>query len=320
MALCEKNLSQWNNSLPGVLELQGLEKYIQEDVPEPQAPQGATQAVIDVFEEKKDEWCTERAYVKVVLLQTLTAQVQEKLDAQNWNPREKDPKVTYDLIRRAIPRLTREATTDFVMEYLKIDRASFTSMQAFLTRLRFIHKKLAALNAPVNDTFHVTAIVGKLKKTYPERYLFWLAGLKSGSMTWTTLNSELEEISASEEATAKFSKVTIPNNNNSTDNKTSGPGNKIRCPKEGCTHMMMSNYHHRACGHHGPKNAEHCWHCDPERAPDFWKGKKKAIEEKKKREGAGTSTTAVVLHNSGGLANPSTPLIFSSLQVPQLTL
>ncbi|KAK0703326.1 hypothetical protein B0T26DRAFT_681019 [Lasiosphaeria miniovina] len=108
--------------------------------------------------------------------------------------------------------------------------------QAFLTTLGFIHKELTELHAPVNDTFHVNAIVGKLKKTWPERNLFWLAGLKSGRMTWTTLSSELEEISASE-ATAKFSKVMVTSNNNK-----SGPGYEIKCPKEGCTYMM-SNYH-----------------------------------------------------------------------------
>ncbi|KAK0733182.1 hypothetical protein B0T26DRAFT_797270 [Lasiosphaeria miniovina] len=228
----EKNLSQWNNSLLSVLEVQGLEHYIEEEVKEPVAPEGANQTALDAYEEKIDQWRTERAFVKAVILQTLTAAVQEKLEAQNWNPREKNPKVLYDLIRRVIPRLTQEATTDFVMEYMKIDRASFTSMQAFLTRLRFIYKKLAELNAPINDNFHVNAVIGKLKKTYPKRYVFWLAGLKLGSMTWTSLNSELEEISANEEATTNFTKLALSSNNND-DNKKGGTQKRIICPKEG---------------------------------------------------------------------------------------
>ncbi|KAK0703256.1 hypothetical protein B0T26DRAFT_792334, partial [Lasiosphaeria miniovina] len=89
---------------------------------------------------------------------------------------------------------------------------------------------------------------------------------------------------------------------------------------------MLSTYHHRPCGHHGPKTAEHCWHCKPERALENWPSKKRLIEEKKKKnEDSGTSTTTVVLHNNGGLANPLTSsdshLLFSgNFFTPQIDL
>ncbi|KAK0734545.1 hypothetical protein B0T26DRAFT_670832 [Lasiosphaeria miniovina] len=118
-----------------------------------------------------------------------------------------DPKVTYDLIKHVIPRLTQEAVIDSVIEFVKIDRPSFTTIQTFLTRLRFLYKKIDNLKAGVTEEFHLNLLITKLKKTYPDRHLFWLNGLKEKTLTWNKLNQELEEIAASEETSSRFAKL-----------------------------------------------------------------------------------------------------------------
>ncbi|KAK0706091.1 hypothetical protein B0T26DRAFT_875347 [Lasiosphaeria miniovina] len=139
------------------------------------------------------QWGNKNAMVN----NSLSKAVHEKLVARNWNTREQNPKVTYDLIKEVIPRVTQEAVIDFVFELAMIERKSFTTMSAFLTRLRFLHTKITDLKAGVTEQFHLDLLIAKLKKSYPKRHLFWVNSLKEHTMTWNKLNQELEEIAAS---------------------------------------------------------------------------------------------------------------------------
>ncbi|KAK0713409.1 hypothetical protein B0T26DRAFT_650382, partial [Lasiosphaeria miniovina] len=147
----------------------------------------------------KKEWRMNRAVIAAMINNSLSQTVHERLVARGWDPREQNPKVTYELIKEVIPRLSQEAVMDFVVEFVKIERPAFATMQAFLTRLRFLYKKITDSKAGVTEEFHVNLLVAKLKKTYPDRHLFWLNGLKEKTLTWQKLNQELEEIAATEE-------------------------------------------------------------------------------------------------------------------------
>ncbi|KAK3360925.1 hypothetical protein B0T24DRAFT_539700 [Lasiosphaeria ovina] len=323
----EKNLQQWDGALWALLNIYDLQKYILEEVKEPEVTEDTPPEQAALVPQAKKDWRTNRAIVVALINNSLSPRVHEKLIARNWDPRGTDPKVTYDLIKEVIPRITQEAVLGFIAEYVRLDRQSFTTMQAYLTRVRFLFNKINELKADISETFHINLLIINLKKSYPERHLFWLNGLKEKTLTSQKLNAELEEIATSEETTTRFAKLPLARKNSTgkgdNSNKKFNRDEKKTCEKAGCGETIPAWFVHKPCGHHGGKS-NGCWTCDPETAPDYWKGKKKALEDKKKRE-ATTSTTAVVVHNASGLSNPSTQtdssLLFSTnFYTPQVNL
>ncbi|KAK3377032.1 hypothetical protein B0T24DRAFT_620327 [Lasiosphaeria ovina] len=92
------NLRCWEASLYCSLEAMRLEEYIEDMVGEP------------ADDHAKEQWRSDRAFVKAVIYQSLSQPVQEKLAAYGWNPRtEKDPYVLFVLIKRVAPLITQQA-------------------------------------------------------------------------------------------------------------------------------------------------------------------------------------------------------------------
>ncbi|KAK3361458.1 hypothetical protein B0T24DRAFT_691213 [Lasiosphaeria ovina] len=179
-------------------------------------------------------------------------------------------------------------------------------MAVFLTRLRFLYTKVNDLKAQVGEFFHLNLVIANLKKSYPERHLFWLNGLKENTLTWQKLNAELEEIAASEETTTRFAKLPLARKNSNgkgdNSNKKFNKDEKKTCEKAGCGETIPAWFVYKPYGHHGGKS-NGCWTCNPETAPDYWK----------------------VVHNASGLSNPSTQtdssLLFSTnFYTPQVDL
>ena len=56
------------------------------------------------------------------------SKVQQTLINYSWNPEEEDPKVVYDLVVRAILKVSEEAIGDLVRELSCINRLIFVSI------------------------------------------------------------------------------------------------------------------------------------------------------------------------------------------------
>ena len=97
------------------------------------------------------------------------------------------------------------------------------------------------------------------------------------------------------------------NKNNNTDNPGGNQGRSshetVTCSTCKATIFKFTKHCYGGCGKH--HYGDVCWYCEPDRAPDDWKGKEKAIADKKEREKNKTSTTGP-LHQQSGNANPST--------------
>jgi hypothetical protein len=145
-----------------------------------------------------------------------------------------------------------------------------------------------------------------IEKEYPDVYNRSVTNIDK--LTWEMVTAELQQIAVSESIQPAMSSVKFntPKNNggNNSDNKTvehssDNTTNKKREKCKDCTKIVNSNSKHcPRCNGHPPKNAD-CWWCEPEKAPEDWPPKSKAIEAKKRRQ----SSTTGPLHQQSGVEN-----------------
>ncbi|KAF9069889.1 hypothetical protein BDP27DRAFT_1363029 [Rhodocollybia butyracea] len=100
----KSNIEEWKNMLIQTLEVQGLEDYVQKEVPEPADPT------------IRGQWKGDRAKVNLLIKRSIPL-IQNILEAAGWNRfTEEDPKAFYELIQRVIPNVSTNAIGDMVTE------------------------------------------------------------------------------------------------------------------------------------------------------------------------------------------------------------
>ena len=120
----EDNLAEQKILLRGNLELHGLLDFIDKDVPEPQT-------ATDKKEQNQNRAVT-NLLIKASLIQKETNQT---LINNGWNTEEKNPKKTYDLVLKAIPKISEDTVGILIAEFVRIERKQFDLFDKFLIRL-----------------------------------------------------------------------------------------------------------------------------------------------------------------------------------------
>ena len=287
----EKNLDAWNLILRCTLDTYGWLGYITTDIPE---PDDATE---------KRQWKTIRCNVNLILKATLTDQdTYQTLINNGWDPDEPNPKKTYDKVLIAIPKIAEDTVGILVEEFAGIRRRNFESFQKFLDRLQYLKNRLKSIDIDMGPKAHLWIALIAVKDDYKENYLLWCRDMKNNTLTWNSLMEEFSAIAAREKVQLNLGSIqldskttrTHPPNTNKSDNSKK----KKRCNK--CNKdVYENNTHCDTCRKCRPGNV--CWVCEPEKAPDNWPGKEKALQKKQNQR----STTAP-LHQNSGLGTPST--------------
>lgn len=149
----EENLDEWKDMLRRHLRVHGLRQYIDQDVPEP------------LEEEDKLKWETRRAAVGLIMTSTLS-KVRQTLINHGWDPEEENPKIVYDLVVRAIPKISEEAIGDLVRELGRIDRATFSTIQNYQNRIQFLKRRLGELDCCPPDKMMMWLTINGIKETH----------------------------------------------------------------------------------------------------------------------------------------------------------
>jgi hypothetical protein len=152
----------------------------------------------------------------------------------------------------------------------------------------------------------LTNLFNAVKHSYPVDAKLWAADLNKGLLTTKKFLSSLSTLANTEKTYSNMVVAKVETKNVKTENGGEGRSNNgwdlVPCDK--CTKKIVRGWKHFPCGHHRAPDTPDCWWCDPEKAPDGWRNKKKAMEEKNKAVGGGT--TAAVAGNNTNLHNPAT--------------
>lgn len=136
-------------------------------------------------------------------------------------------------------------------------------------------------------------------------------GLATDTVTWSGLMAELQQLAVAEAAQPAMSSIRTGKADKDKDtkgdknNKNTNNTEQVDCSK--CGKKTGKDYKHcGGCDHHF--KGDLCWWCNPDKAPDGWKHKKEANQQKKERQSSQKSTTGP-LHQQSGVANPGSSTV-----------
>ncbi|KAK3364390.1 hypothetical protein B0T25DRAFT_628074 [Lasiosphaeria hispida] len=110
----ENNLDAWPSIIRFHLRYDGLAKYIDEDVKAP----------VNMEIEAKKAW------------------TRECIRAVGWDVYEGNPFKTWKLVRGVIKHGSKEAISTYLEEHTHLNRKSFDTMEAFITKVHYLCNKL----------------------------------------------------------------------------------------------------------------------------------------------------------------------------------
>ncbi|KAK0752891.1 hypothetical protein B0T18DRAFT_423538 [Schizothecium vesticola] len=277
----------WKSMLRRALQMQDLLDYIKTDLPEPEEA------------EAKKTWSKERAKVAYIITTSLMdPRVQSRLLNNGYDMDEEDPKKIYDLVERVIPAVTRSNMASIFIEFTRLDRTKFDSLDAFVERAQSIVLRLTQLKKTLDDDLKIAILLHGLKTTYPTQHTFWERAFEEKTLTWDDLISELSRMGVHEKSNLSMAMINKNKSSQGGNQNNNDKTDKIKC--DGCDNKIRKGWQHLSCGHHVPKDIKICYWCNPDKAPDSWPNKKKALELQR------SGTTALAQHNSAGLLNPAT--------------
>jgi hypothetical protein len=314
----EGNLPTWRSVVRRSFIMNGLWEYLVTDIPKPTNP------------EELKKWTRDRVQASLILQKSLLHPHIERMLVNNGlDMEEDDPKAIWDLVNQVIPTVTKASMSSLLYEFTRLDRKSFGTLFDYINKVQEINKRLKSTGCDLQESVIIAMTLWGLKSTYPNDHNFWIRGFETGTLKWAELMKELGRIALDEQIRPMMLSLPAKNTDNaqgSGQNNNKDGGKMKRCTKPGCKFMCYPGQDHLDCTHHGPKNQAFCQWCEPEKAPDSWKGKAKALTKKKERQEREsqnqTSTTSVVVHGSSGLYHPSTTssnLLFSDLSLAAIT-
>ncbi|KJZ68226.1 hypothetical protein HIM_12383 [Hirsutella minnesotensis 3608] len=259
------------------LEVQDLEDYILKQVPEPVDPA------------ERGQWKRDRAKVMLIIKGSISP-VQNILEAAGWSRfTEKDPKALYELIQRAIPKVSADATGDLVAEFGSINRKTFDSLMAYQTRIQYLKRRTKELNCGFDDKACLWFTIKGLREVYPQWYTFLERDMNKGTLTWESLMTEMyAEANKEKTAMALPSLAKNASGTSSPQNSsTSGHSRKLQseqarrfcstCNKSHWVGLPLCSF----CKKHHPGGEAECFEKHPEKLDEY--------RRRNKRQGSGES-------------------------------
>ncbi|KAK3947887.1 hypothetical protein QBC32DRAFT_190983, partial [Pseudoneurospora amorphoporcata] len=162
------------------------------------------------------------------------------LKVNGWDDKKKDPKYLFDLVLSCIGRVTSEARSEVLAEFLSIKRASFDSMHAFLHRYTILRKRtITDAKFNIDDDLETNLLYNATKAHYPVDAKMWQQAIEDKTMTVNYLMSKLSDIGNTEKRmstnlTVQVKTTGTANTANNTNNKDS-KGGRTRDEKIACT-------------------------------------------------------------------------------------
>ncbi|KAK4157388.1 hypothetical protein C8A00DRAFT_29677 [Chaetomidium leptoderma] len=169
----EEDWPRWNERFLCVLKRAELDKYVLEEVPEPEGDEDA-----------KNRWSKDRVEIDDYILSLIpeddkTWQIMRCL---GWNPAVPDPKKTYD-----------------TLELAAIRRETFNSMSKYQERINDLRERLGKTDFGfVKDSGYIWCAIKGIQKEYPDLHNRMAIAKRSDNLSWADLMAEFQQIAITE--------------------------------------------------------------------------------------------------------------------------
>ena len=185
----QEDFPVWRDDIFRVLKRVGLEGYITSDVP---APEG---------EAAKVQWNIDRADVEEYIRAMVPGQrVWSLIKGMGWNPREGDPKKTYDMVAKYFEQSSSDSNVKMAQELANIRRSKFGKMEAFQVRVNYLRDRLNDTAFKMSDDAYIWFCLKGIEKEYSSLYDRMVNSMESGNLTWGDLMIELQCLAVSKNA------------------------------------------------------------------------------------------------------------------------
>ena len=185
-----EDLELWDMFLLRYLDFYGLSAYLKDDVREPLIGSG------------RADWKKQRARVNYLLLSTITdPDIIVTLKLYNWDIKEENPKVTYDLVKRVFDQSTRSANCGKLFaDFVALRRDQCASMGDYLQRIQSLREQLQEEGWLFDHDFGITAVLdgSGLKEDYPNLHAKLVEEWTLNRLTWEDLMKDLRTINFQE--------------------------------------------------------------------------------------------------------------------------
>ncbi|KAI4870898.1 hypothetical protein F4820DRAFT_148479 [Hypoxylon rubiginosum] len=248
-----ENLEQWKRCIIQHRDYYGLKPYFDGTAKEPDD--------LDARHKYKEE----RIHA-AILMYTSIYPVRELLRAAGLNGLETDPKVLWDLILTAIPKLSAQSFPELLHEFKNANLERGVSLHSFNARFHVVVDRLADIGlyvCPEEKLLHMMlAIKG--------RYAVWYASLKrdhqDGILTWELLQEEVIRRAKIEENNHCIAFLTDAKNKTRGLTKHDNKAPEVECSF--CIKTYPANWPYCTdCSEHHPGGEDRCYALHPELRP-----------------------------------------------------
>lgn len=186
------NLHEWKDMLTSTLCCRELERYIMEDIPEPEGSR------------KQKAWKRERATANLLIKSSLS-KVRTVLQNAGWDPEVQNPKYHFDFVLREIAKTPDTLAGDVVLEFTHIDRAQFGSLAAYQSRVIYLRRRLTELDCAVSEKMCIWVTINGLKGRYSRWYNSLARAMNTNTLSWDSLMQEMTARAIKEHPTQPLS-------------------------------------------------------------------------------------------------------------------
>ncbi|KAK3349164.1 hypothetical protein B0T25DRAFT_236514 [Lasiosphaeria hispida] len=183
-----QNIDSWKRAIKFALQLRCLTMYIDKGVPEPEG------------DDEKAQWEKDRAFISAILLKSIVDEIDVigPMKDSGWDPSEKDPKKTYDLIIKSVVFLEKSDMSYLLHDFTHMHRQNYPSLRSYIAKANYLKERLKVAGYGLGENQEVAIVLWGLKDTHPDHHADWIQKFNGGSLTWAALMNDLQAMSVVE--------------------------------------------------------------------------------------------------------------------------
>jgi len=145
----EKDYKQWWNSVSAYFEVLELERFLTEDIKEPQDP------------EQKKKWLKCRRFIMVHLLKAINSEVQRDMEVLGWDI--KNPYNTVQMAQKAVTKISSDFLRQLLDSWNKLNAKRYRNLKEFIQQTQQLRDTLQQHGYKIEDNVAILTVLSAIE-------------------------------------------------------------------------------------------------------------------------------------------------------------